>query len=275
MAVSGHSWYRITAINGKSVKSLYGVTYLYAAVGLFKTYVPPPVTKYAACRANLRSSASTGATSRTVINTDTKVLVVTQVTGSSYSTTCSGKAVSGKSWYRISSVNGKSVKSLYGVTYLYSATGLYKSTVTTTRPAAPHPPPPSPRRGHRADVIRGTKVLVVTQVPGRPIRRPAPARPFGQELVSISAVNGKSVKSVYGVLPLLATGLYKSTVTRPGADPPRPAGPDSDPDADALVALHRRDRHQPLAGNDQLDQGGGGRQAVRVHEGQRKHRLRR
>ncbi len=141
VAVSGHSWYRITAVNGKSVKSLYGVTYLYAAVGLFKTYVPPPVTKYAACRANLRTSASTGATARTVINTDTKVLVVTQVTGSSYSTTCAGKAVSGKSWYRISAVNGKSVKSLYGVTYLYSATGLYKSTVTTTQAPTPDPDP--------------------------------------------------------------------------------------------------------------------------------------
>ena len=141
-AVSGHSWYRITAVNGKSVKSLYGVTYLYAAVGLFKTYVPPPVTKYAACRANLRSSASSGATSRTVIDIDTKVLVATQVTGSSYSTTCSGKAVSGKSWYRISSVNGKSVKSVYGVTYLYSATGLYKSTVTTSGAPTPTPPPP-------------------------------------------------------------------------------------------------------------------------------------
>ena len=85
----------------------------------------------------------------TVINTDTKVLVATQVTGSSYSTTCSGKAVSGKSWYRISSVNGKSVKSLYGVTYLYSATGLYKSTVSTSgqpdpaAAAARRPPPPS------------------------------------------------------------------------------------------------------------------------------------
>ena len=143
VAVSGHSWYRITAVNGKSVKSLYGVTYLYAAVGLFKTYVPPPVTKYAACRANLRASASTGATSRAVINTDTKVLVVTQVTGSSYSTTCSGVAVSGKSWYRISSVNGKSVKSLYGVTYLYSATGLYKSAVTTTQAPTPTPKPPA------------------------------------------------------------------------------------------------------------------------------------
>jgi GH25 family lysozyme M1 (1,4-beta-N-acetylmuramidase) len=148
-AVSGHSWYRITAVNGKSVKSLYGVTYLYAAVGLFKTYVPPPVTKYAACRANLRTSPSTKATARRVIDTDTKVLVGTQVTGSTYSTTCSGKAVAGKSWYRISSVNGKSVKALYGVTYLYSATRLYKSTVTTSGAPTPPPTPPvTPPSGH-------------------------------------------------------------------------------------------------------------------------------
>jgi len=158
-AVSGSSWYRITAINGKSVKSLYGVTYLYAAVGLFKTYVPPPVTKYAACRANLRSSASTSATSRAVIGIDTKVLVVTQVTGSSYSTTCSGKAVSGKSWYRISYVNGKSVKSLYGVTYLYSATGLYKSTVTTSTAPTPTPnPTPTPTATPASPYIEGIDI---------------------------------------------------------------------------------------------------------------------
>ena len=35
-------WYRISAINGRSVKSLYGVTYLYAAIGLFKS-LPKPV----------------------------------------------------------------------------------------------------------------------------------------------------------------------------------------------------------------------------------------
>ena len=52
-------------------------------------------------------------------------------------------------------MNGKSVKSLYGVTYLYSATGLYKSTVTTNQAPTPPPtptpppPPPTPRRPHR------------------------------------------------------------------------------------------------------------------------------
>ena len=56
-SVSGRTWIRISAVNGKSVKSLYGVTYLYAAAGLFKTV---PVSKYAACAANLRSTAKAG-----------------------------------------------------------------------------------------------------------------------------------------------------------------------------------------------------------------------
>ena len=35
-AKSGSSWYRISAINGKSVASLYGRQYLYAATGVLK-----------------------------------------------------------------------------------------------------------------------------------------------------------------------------------------------------------------------------------------------
>lgn len=141
--VSGKTWYKISAASGKTMQSLFGVNYVYAVTGKFKPLPPPPVTKYAACRANLRSSASTSATIRTVINTDTKVLVVSQVTGSSYSTTCAGNAVSGKIWYRISSVNGKSVKSVYGVTYLYAAAGLFKSTLTTATTPSPTPTPSS------------------------------------------------------------------------------------------------------------------------------------
>jgi SpoIID/LytB domain protein len=41
VAVSGSSWHRISAINGKSVSSLYGVTYLYGASKLFKTATSP------------------------------------------------------------------------------------------------------------------------------------------------------------------------------------------------------------------------------------------
>lgn len=160
-SVSGKAWYRISAVNGRSVKSLYGVTYLYAASGLFKdavtttptptpsatpTPIPtaaPTVTKYAACTANLRTSASVSATARTLIGTDTKVTVVTSVTGGSWVASCTGPSASGTSWYQISAVNGTSVTTLYGVTYLYAASGLFKDAVTspTTSIATPAPIP--------------------------------------------------------------------------------------------------------------------------------------
>jgi hypothetical protein len=51
--------------------------------------------------------------------------VVATVSGSHWSTTCPG-AKSGSTWYRISAINGRSVSSLYGRTYLYAATGVLK-----------------------------------------------------------------------------------------------------------------------------------------------------
>jgi len=137
--VSGNTWFRIYSVNGRTIKSMFGVTYLYGASGLFKAYVPPPFTKYAACRANLRTGPASSTAAKTILATDTKVLVATQVSGTSYSTTCSGKVVSGSGWYRIIAVNGKTVQSLYGVSSLYAASGLFKSTLTPA--AAPTPTP--------------------------------------------------------------------------------------------------------------------------------------
>jgi hypothetical protein len=133
--VSGRGWYRISAVNGKSVKSLYGVSYLYAVSGRFRTAT---ITRYAACRANLRTRAASSAPARMKIALNTKVLVAARVTGSSYSTSCSGKAVSGNGWYRISSVNGATVRSLYGVSYLYAASLLFtpSGTSSTTSPTS-------------------------------------------------------------------------------------------------------------------------------------------
>lgn len=139
--VSGKTWYRISAINGRSVKSRFGVSYLYAASGLFKSVAPPAVVKYAACSLYLRASASTTSTAKDLLGTDERVTVVGTVTGGSWSTTCAGNAVSGTSWYRITGVNGTSVKSLFATTYVYAATGLFKSAVT---PAATPTPTPTP-----------------------------------------------------------------------------------------------------------------------------------
>src|SRR5689334_19661284 len=80
----------------------------------------------AACNVNLRTSPSTTAGTRAMIKTGARVIVAQTVSGGSWKTTCSGRPVAGHTWFKISIVNGKSVKSLYGTSYLYAAAGLFK-----------------------------------------------------------------------------------------------------------------------------------------------------
>lgn len=139
--VTGSSWYRITGVNGKSVKSMWGVSYLYAASGLFKARVAPSTVKYAACNVYLRSSATSSSTAKMLLKTDMRATVVGTVTGGAWKTTCQGNPVAGQTWYRISGVNGQSVKTLFKTTYVYAASGLFKSSLT---PAAAPTPTPTP-----------------------------------------------------------------------------------------------------------------------------------
>ena len=80
------------------------------------TPTPTPKLTNASCSVNLRTKATTSATRKATIASGTTVRVVATITaGGSYSTECGGKDVSGKSWFKIDRVNGKSVSSLYGV----------------------------------------------------------------------------------------------------------------------------------------------------------------
>ena len=135
--VSGKSWIRVTAVAGKSVKSLFGVSYLYAATPLFKTV---PVSRYALCTLNLRSTAKAGSTALSRVKTDTMLTVVATVSGRSYDTTCAGKDARGSTWAKVSAVNGKSVKSLFGVSYVYAAAKMLVGARTLTPPPAPPAP---------------------------------------------------------------------------------------------------------------------------------------
>jgi len=105
------------------------------------------ITKAVACRVNLRNSPYMTGALRATLRTDVRVTVAASVTGGSWRVTCAGQTMSARTWYRISAINGRSVMSLYGRTYLYGATGLFKSVPTPTlRPAAistPVPPPAS------------------------------------------------------------------------------------------------------------------------------------
>jgi GH25 family lysozyme M1 (1,4-beta-N-acetylmuramidase) len=160
-ALSGHGWWRISAINGKSVKSLYGVRYVYAARKLFKAVAPPIVTKYAACSVRLRTSPSTDATREGIIDVNARVSIAATVSGGGWNTTCAGAAVSGSSWYRITAVDGTSVQTLYGVGAVYAASGLFKATITTQEAPTPTPsgsttPTPTPTPAPLPTPLPGT-----------------------------------------------------------------------------------------------------------------------
>ena len=97
------------------------------------TPTPTPKLTNASCSVNLRTKATTSATREGTIAPGTTVRVVATVTaGGSYSTECDGKDISGKSWFKIDRVNGKSVSSLYGVSAVYGAAGLFRPASSTT-----------------------------------------------------------------------------------------------------------------------------------------------
>ncbi len=78
------------------------------------------------CSVNLRRSASTTATIKKVIATNTMVTVAARVSGGSWSAVC-GASHSGSSWYKITAIAGQTVYSLLGVSAVYAATGLFRS----------------------------------------------------------------------------------------------------------------------------------------------------
>ncbi len=136
----GHTWYRITAINGRSVRSLYGVAYLYAARGTLRG---ASETRYAACDGiSLRTSPRTDATRKATIDLGARASVTGTLTNrGGWTTRCGGATRSGDSWYRIVAIDGTSVRSRYGVDYLYAATSLLAA--TSPQPAAAESSPGS------------------------------------------------------------------------------------------------------------------------------------
>ena len=148
---TGSSWYRLTVVNGKDVLSRYGVTYVYTASSLLKWLSSFWYREPACSGVSIRTSASTSATKKASLALDTKVTVTGTVSGGSWSATCAGKTVSGKTWYVIKAINGTSVSTLYGVSTVYGAYGLFKpwSTESTASTSSPTPtatasPTPSP-----------------------------------------------------------------------------------------------------------------------------------
>lgn len=178
---SGSSWYAITAVNGQSVTSLYGVAQVYGATGvltapaggsLAQTPSAPPapaptdipaqapapataapaspapaaqsITTYApGCSGvNFRTGTSTSSTIKAKLSPPTMLTVAGTVNGSSWRATCPTSS-SGSRWYVISAINGQSVSALFGVSALYAATGVVTATTVVAAPATPTPEAPA------------------------------------------------------------------------------------------------------------------------------------
>jgi len=116
------------------LKNLILIIAIFVAILLALTILPiaasvadASATVASNCGVNLRSRPSTSASVRKVISSDTLVWASTSVAGSWYSADCPGY-VSGSTWFKITSINGHSVKSLLGVDAVYAASRLFRFT---------------------------------------------------------------------------------------------------------------------------------------------------
>ena len=133
--VTGNTWYRIASVAWRSAKSRYGVSYVYAPVGNFRSL---RLSRYAACDGvKLRTLPRTSATRKATVPAGTNIGLVATVTGGSWTATCGGRTVSGNTWYRIATVNGTRSLYRYGYNYVYAATGLFSSTAPKASAPAP------------------------------------------------------------------------------------------------------------------------------------------
>ena len=143
---AGNLWLKVVAINGRTTKSFFGRSAVYVARGLFKLVPPPPpppsptptptptpdtADLITNCSVRLRSAPSTDASTTQIIDSNVVVTAADAVSGGSWAADCA-TSVSGDTWYRIVEVGGQSVSSLYGVSEVYAATGLFRAATVSS-----------------------------------------------------------------------------------------------------------------------------------------------
>jgi SpoIID/LytB domain protein len=180
---SGSTWYKVTHVNGETVRSLYGVSALYAASGVLKappgsptpaatptatpavlgaaapvatptasaalaaTVAPAAATGTqlvpACASVNLRTAASTSGTIAVKLGPGNTATAAGTITGPSWNTSCP-TSKAGSTWYVITEVNGRSVGARYGVPFLFAATGVLVAQPAANVPQAETLPIPAP-----------------------------------------------------------------------------------------------------------------------------------
>jgi hypothetical protein len=92
-------------------------------------------TKRVSCgQVNLRTGPWTAKRVRDVLDTGTRVWAEATVKAGYWQADCGGRLRTGNTWYRITSIDGRSVQSRYGVRALYAASGLLTQVSTAVTP---------------------------------------------------------------------------------------------------------------------------------------------
>jgi GH25 family lysozyme M1 (1,4-beta-N-acetylmuramidase) len=149
-ALESRRWLKIVSIDGTSTKALFGRSAVFAAKRLFK-YVrtlekdsdpspdpsPDPTpdittTNHVSnCPVRLRETASIDAATTAIIDENMIVTSSGTVSGGAWEAEC-GDVVSGNTWLKVTAVGGESTTSLYGLSVLYAASGLFTQITTTS-----------------------------------------------------------------------------------------------------------------------------------------------
>jgi GH25 family lysozyme M1 (1,4-beta-N-acetylmuramidase) len=208
---------------------------LATALSAVAAFVSPSTTLGAStftakCDASLRTKPSTRSTRKAVLADGGQMFAVTLVQGGSWKFTCNGRSYSGRSWYKISNVNGRSARARYGVTYVYAATSLFARTTlykkVTACDGVALRTKASTSATRKASLAEGRSVLVVKRVTGGSWSTKCGGHSeSGNTWFRIAFVSGKTVSSRYGVTYVYAaTSLFgpKTTTSTPEPEPDKP-----------------------------------------------------
>ncbi|HXG26634.1 MAG TPA: SpoIID/LytB domain-containing protein [Candidatus Binatia bacterium] len=190
--LTGNTWHKISAINGRSVSSLYGVSYLYGAAKLFKAVTSPTPSPTPAPTATPKAPAATAAPTSTPppAPTATPTPAPTATPTPVYTPKCDA-------------VNLRT-----GASTSYAK---------------------------KTSVNEGAKLTVVATVSGGSYSTSCGGPLSGSQWIRISAINGRTVKSLYGVTYLY--GASKLFTLVPAATPsPAPTATPTPPSTPAPTA---------------------------------------
>ena len=113
-----------TRSNRRPLVALLALTLTVSALAAAPAASAATSTWIANCNTNLRTTADLSGSVKDILDAGGTITADGTVTGDAWSVTCEGDHAD-NTWFKIVAVNGKSTSSLYGVSAVYAATGLF------------------------------------------------------------------------------------------------------------------------------------------------------